>query len=135
MDERTLTRRDVIGLLAAFGVTLGADDLAAQDAVAVDPRGYKVRYENEQIRILEYTAKPRAGVCGQGMHSHPDHVTLQLTDATVRVTTSDGKTVVPPPGRAGQVWFEPAITHAVENIGRNETRAYMIEFKTPVKKA
>lgn len=102
MDESTLTRRDVVGMLAGWGLALRAADLRAQDAAKVDPRGYKIRYENEQIRVLEFTAKPRLGVCGQGMHFHSDHVNILLTDATVRVTTPDGKTFVPPRGQGGR---------------------------------
>jgi len=135
MDESTLTRRDVVGMLAGWGLALRAADLRAQDAAKVDPRGYKIRYENEQIRVLEFTAKPRLGVCGQGMHFHSDHVNILLTDATVRVTTPDGKTFVPPADRAGDVWFEAGGAHSVENIGGDETRAFMIEFKTPATKA
>jgi hypothetical protein len=112
-------------LLAAFGVTRIA---LAQDAPTVAPRSYRVVVENDRVRVLEYKSRPGMGVCGQGMHSHPDHVTVSLTSAKLRVTTPNGKPTfvdVPP----GAVFFEPAIIHSAEIIGGSGTRTYIIELK------
>ena len=128
MDESSLSRRDLIKVLAGLGIAAGAGDALAQDAVKIDPRGFKVLLDNDQVRVLEYIGKPRLGVCGQGMHSHPDHVTLVQTDARVKVTLPDGKTFVAE-NKAGDVFFEPAGSHAVENIGGRDTRSLLIEIK------
>ena len=128
MDESSLSRRDLIKVLAGLGIAAGAGDALAQDAVKIDPRGFKVLLDNDQVRVLEYIGKPRLGVCGQGMHSHPDHVTLVQVDARVKVTLPDGKSFVAE-NKAGDVFFEPAGTHAVENIGGRDTRSLLIEIK------
>ena len=128
MDESSLSRRDLIKVLAGLGIAAGAGDALAQDAVKIDPRGFKVLLDNDQVRVLEYIGKPRLGVCGQGMHSHPDHVTLVQTDARVKVTLPDGKSFVAE-NKAGDVFFEPAGSHAVENIGGRDTRSLLIEIK------
>ena len=68
------------------------------------------------MRVLEYRSRPGLGVCGQGMHYHPDHVTVSLTGAKLKVTTPDGKVTfeqIP----AGHVFFAPAETHSAEVIG------------------
>ena len=119
------TRREVLAMLAALGVTR---DLLAQDAVTSDPRSFRVVVENERVRVIEFRSRPGLGVCGQGMHYHPERVTVSLTGAKVRVTNAEGRSrvrEVPP----GHVSFEPAVTHATENIGGSGSRTYMIELK------
>ena len=119
------TRREVLAMLAALGVTR---DLLALDAVTSDPRSFRVVVENERVRVIEFRSRPGLGVCGQGMHYHPERVTVSLTGAKVKVTNVEGKSrmrEVPP----GHVSFEPAVTHATENIGGSGTRTYMIELK------
>jgi hypothetical protein len=118
-------RRDAIALLAGFGVTR---EMLAQDAAVTDPRSYRVLFENDRVRILEYKSRPGLGVCGQGMHTHPDHVTISLTGAKLKVSTPDGKAVfrdVPP----GHAFFAPAETHAAEIIGGSGTRSILVELK------
>lgn len=121
----SLSRRQVLALLAALGIT---GDVLAQDAPTVAPRSYRVVLENDRVRVLEYKSRPGMGVCGQGMHSHPDHVTVSLTGAKLRVTTPNGKPTfedIPP----GAVFFAPAEVHSAEIIGGSGTRSYIIELK------
>jgi hypothetical protein len=121
----SLSRRDMVALLAAFGVVPSA---LAQDAPTAAPRSYRVVLENERVRVLEYKSRPGFGVCGEGMHSHPDHVTVSLTGAKFKVTSPDGKVTfddVP----TGAVFFAPAETHKAEIIGGLGTRSYIIELK------
>ncbi len=124
-SENRKTRREVLAMLAALGVTREA---LAQDAVTADPRSFRVVLENERVRVLEYKSGPGLGVCGQGMHYHPDRVAVTLTDAKVRITNADGPTVVREIA-AGHVFFSRAETHSVENIGGAGTRIYIIELK------
>jgi len=128
MEDASLSRRDLIRILGGLGLTAAALDVVAQDATKVDPRAYKVLVDNDQVRVLEYIGKPRLGVCGQGMHSHPDHVTVVSVDAKVKVTLPDGKSFVVE-NKAGDVFFEPAGMHSVENIGGRDTRSILIEMK------
>jgi beta-alanine degradation protein BauB len=122
---QALSRRQVLALLASLGVTRGA---LAQDAPTAAPRSYRVVLENDRVRVLEYKSRPGFGVCGEGMHSHPDHVTVSLTGAKLKVTTPDGKATfndIP----AGTVFFAPAEIHSAEIIGGFGTRSYIIELK------
>ena len=120
------TRREVLAMLAAFGVT---SDALAQDAVTADPRSFRVVLENERVRVLEYKSGPGFSVCGQGLHYHPERVTVTLTDAKVKVTNAEGKSVVRE-FPSGQVFFAPAETHSTENVGGSGTRIYIIELKS-----
>ena len=85
----------------------------AQDAVGTQPGAYRVVFENDQTRVLEFVSRPRTAVCGVGKHSHPAHLTIALTYAKVRVTLPDGKTVEAT-NKLGDVFWSEAETHAVE---------------------
>jgi|SRR5512141_1912912 hypothetical protein len=122
---RTLTRRQLIAFLAAFGVT---GDALAQDPARTNSRSYKVVFENDRVRVLEYVSRPGLGICGRGRHTHPPHLNVLLTDAKAKITTADGKTLVGE-NKAGDVFWEEAVTHTVENIGGSGVRAYMVELK------
>jgi hypothetical protein len=124
-DATTGSRREALMWLAALGV--GADALA-QDAARTEPRSYKVLFENAKVRVLEYVSRPGIGVCGTGKHSHPDHVTVTLTPAKVKVTAEDGKVQVHEVP-AGTSFWEPAATHSAENIGGSGSRMVLIEIK------
>lgn len=129
MDERSTvpfrTRREALAMLAALGITR---DVLAQDAATADPRSFRVVLENDRVRVLEYRSGPGMSVCGQGMHWHPDRVTVTLTDAKVRIVQPDGRTMVRDIP-AGHVFFAKAETHATENVGGAGTRLYIIELK------
>ena len=121
----SLSRRQAIAMLATLGV---APEALGQDAPTMAPRSFRVVLENERVRVLEFKSRPGFGVCGEGMHSHPDHVTVSLTGAKLKVTTADGKSKfedVPP----GTVFFAPAEVHSAEVIGGLGTRSYIIELK------
>jgi hypothetical protein len=100
----------------------------AQDPARSNPRSYSVVFENDRIRVLEYLSRPGLGVCGEGVHSHPDHLTIALTAIKARVTLPDGKVVVAQ-NKLGDVFWEPASTHQVENVGGSNSRAYLVELK------
>jgi quercetin dioxygenase-like cupin family protein len=102
---------------------------AAQDAARMQPRSYRVVLENDKVRVLEFRARPGMGVCGVGVHSHPGHVTVLLTDAKVRVTQNGQVRIIQ--SKAGDAFWEPPVTHEVENYGGNEVRSLIIEVKTP----
>ena len=122
-----MSRRDLLALLGIVGLA-GTTNLAAQDASTVNPRSYKVVLENDKVRVLEYTSRPGFGICGQGKHSHPAHLTIAMSDGKLKVTTEDGK-MIAAESKAGKIFWAPAETHSVENISGRPMRAFMVEIK------
>jgi hypothetical protein len=88
----------------------------------------KVLLDNDKVRVTEYTAKPHEGVCGAGMHSHPEHLTVILQGAKVKVTTPDGKSVERQPGNNYVFWSDSS-THSVENVDTTIRKSLIIELK------
>jgi len=125
-----VNRRDALALLALLGAA-GVDEPAvAQDASRVNPRAYRVMLENSRVRALEYESRPGIGVCGVGQHSHPAHVTIALTAVKAKLTLPDGK-VIFVENKPGDVFWEEAVTHTVENVGGSGARVVIVELKGP----
>ena len=123
-ESIALSRRQAVALLAAFGVSAQAQ---AQDAVTADPRAFRVLVDNDSVRVLEYKSRPGLGVCGQGLHYHPAHVTVSLTGAKLKKTENGKVSLVDIP--PGHVFYAPAETHSAEIIGGSGTRTYIVELK------
>jgi beta-alanine degradation protein BauB len=99
----------------------------AQDPTKLAPQSYKVLFENEQMRVIEYRLKPGER---EPMHSHPYGVFVYfLSDAKIRTTFPDGKTCEDSKHTGDTVWRDP-VTHAGENIGNAEAHALLIEPKS-----
>jgi len=106
-------------LLACFA---GLNSLAQE--LPPPEKHAKVLFENDEVRILRYSFQP--GEKGE-MHTHPDNVTIPLTDGHLRVTSA-GKTAESN-AKAGDVKFRPALKHAVENIGDKPYEGIIVELK------
>jgi quercetin dioxygenase-like cupin family protein len=59
-----------------------------KDPVKVDPKHYKVEFEDEKVRVLRIKYGPHEKSV---MHGHPASVSVFLTDAKARFTYPDGK--------------------------------------------
>ena len=115
--------------LAVFAFVVPAK---AQDAVKVDPKHYKVEFENDKVRVLRVNYGPHEKSV---MHSHPETVAVFLTDGHAQFTLPDGKTV-DAPVKAGAVQHDGAVKHLPENLGDTPFELIVVELKhKPVPKA
>src|SRR5208282_6921408 len=87
---------------------LAALPLAAQDPVKVDPKHYKVEFENSQVRVLRFHYGPHEKSV---MHSHPNLVVISLADAKVHFELPGGKSE-DRELKANQPEWEPALIHS-----------------------
>jgi hypothetical protein len=92
------------------------------------PALYKVVFENEKVRVIEYHTGSEKDICGSGMHTHPPHLYIMKTDAKLRTVMADGKESIEN-AKAGEVGWEPAEQHLVENISGKDAACYVIEIK------
>jgi hypothetical protein len=120
-------RRALLALLPMIAI---AEDSSGQDAVQSQPQSYRVAFENDKVRVLDYNGRPGMGVCGNGMHSHPAHLTVLLSSGKVRFRTPDGKVEVHSDIPVGAVTWSNGETHEVENIGGSNVRVLIIELKS-----
>ena len=80
----------------------------ADDAISAAPDRYKVVFENDRVRLLEYNAKQGDKAA---MHSHPDLVAYAITDIAAKFTFPDGQSM-DIALEAGQAMFTDAHAHA-----------------------
>lgn len=108
-----------------FAVMLLSAPAHADDPVRTDGDKYVVRFENDRVRVLEYTDLP-----GQKTHQHrhPAFVLYAVTAFRRRILLPDGK-VLMRNFKAGDIMWSDAQTHIGENVGTTPTKVIMIELK------
>lgn len=65
---KNLTRFTMTLLFATLVLVFAAEMALAQDPVKVDPKHYKVQFENDRVRVLRITYGPHEKSV---MHDHP----------------------------------------------------------------
>ncbi|GAB3206000.1 cytoplasmic protein [Nocardia tengchongensis] len=96
------------------------------DPAVVNPDLYRVIFENDRVRVLEYRDRPGDRTAP---HHHPDSVLYPLNSFRRRITANSEQVEVAL--TAGQVRWLGAQEHSGENIGDGETHALFIELKEP----
>ncbi len=96
------------------------------DPVRVDPKHYKVEFENERVRVLRISYGPHEKSV---MHGHPPGIVVMLS-------TCDFRFYLPPNkqqdilGKAGEIiCFEEALEHLPENLSDRPFEAVLVELK------
>lgn len=119
----------LFAFLAVLG-SLAALPAFAQDPVKVDPKHYKVLYEDAGIRVLRvvYGAHEKSV-----MHEHPALAGVFATDSHFKFTMADG-TTLDREGKKGDAISAPAEKHNPENVGETTAQAILVEFKGPAAK-
>ena len=100
----------------------------ADDPTVTDPDKYRTIFENDTVRVLEYTDSPGAMT---SPHRHPDSVMYTLSGFSRRLHVGDLTRDVQL--EAGQAHWLPAQVHAGENIGSTDTHVLFVELKTSAK--
>lgn len=98
----------------------------AADPITSNPDLYKVVFENERVRVLEYRDQPGAKSVP---HEYPDSVMVTLSGFDRRLTT--GERSVDVVLAAGEARWLGAQVHHGENTGTTETHAIFVELKEP----
>lgn len=94
------------------------------DPVTTNPNNYKVVFENDQVRVLEYKDKPGHLTTP---HEHPDSVMYTLSSFRRRLISDKGQAEVEI--AAGTTGWLAAQRHAGENIGNTDTHVIFVELK------
>ena len=94
------------------------------DPVRTNPEHYSVLFENDRVRVLQYTDRPGDRTTP---HAHPDSVMHTLSSFRRRLHAGDAHRDVEMP--AGLTGWLPAQEHSGENIGDTETHVLFVELK------
>lgn len=113
-----------VGMAALLGGPVAG---VAQDPVPLYPENYKVLFENDQVRVVDFRLRKGAT---EKPHSHPTHVAVFLADFTIRFTLPDGQTRIRE-AKEGEVAYSEPTIHASENIGGTDAHGILVELKRP----
>lgn len=95
-----------------------------KDPIQTNPANYRVVFENERVRVLEYVDSPGHSTTE---HSHPDSVMITLSSFRRRISSNGNSMEVELP--AGVARWLPAQQHSGENIGATDTHTFFVELK------
>jgi quercetin dioxygenase-like cupin family protein len=98
----------------------------ADDPVEVDPKHYKVEFENDRVRVVRIKYGPGEKSV---MHSHPESVAVFMTDAHAKFTYPDGRTE-DINATAGTVQHMDAFTHLPESTSAMPFEVIQVELKS-----
>jgi len=96
-----------------------------QDPTKVEPKHYKLDFENDRVQVVAVHYGPHEK---SGMHEHPGGVVVVITGGHLKFTDENGKVkdVFAKPGEAR--WFAP-FKHTVENVGDTAYNAVYVGVK------
>ena len=111
--------------LTGVFVCLATAATLAQDPTKVEPKHYKLDFENDRVQVVSVTYGPHEQ---SALHDHPGGVVVSITEAHLRFIDENGKVreVFSKPGEAR--WYPP-FKHRVENLGDTTYRAVYIGVK------
>jgi quercetin dioxygenase-like cupin family protein len=97
----------------------------AQDPLKVEPKHYKLDFENDRVQVVSVHYGPNEK---SALHDHPGGVVVSLTEGHLRFTDENGKKreVF---AKAGEVRWYPPFKHRVENLSDNAYDAVYIGIK------
>ena len=106
-------------------VCLGSAFALGQDPTKVEPKHYRLDFENDRVQVVSVHYGPHEKSV---LHDHPGGVVVILTEAHLRFTDENGKTreIYSKPGEAR--WYPP-FKHRVENLGDTSYDAVYIGLK------
>jgi len=112
-------------LCAGALVCLVASAVWAQDPTKVEPKHYRLDFENDKVQVVSVHYGPHEK---SGLHEHPGGVVVVLSEAHLRFTDENGKTREVY-SKAGEARWYPPFKHKVENLGDTPYDAVYVGIK------
>jgi quercetin dioxygenase-like cupin family protein len=98
--------------------------MSDDDPIVTNPDHYRLLWENDFVRVLEYTDEPGTRTTA---HDHPNSVMVTLSSFRRRLSAGGREFETELPFGAA-VWL-PAQRHFGENIGETPTHTVLVELK------
>jgi quercetin dioxygenase-like cupin family protein len=112
-------------LCAAVIVCLAIGSASAQDPTKVEPKHYRLMFENERVQVVSVHYGPHEK---SEMHDHPGGVVVIVTGGHLRFTDQSGK-VTEVYSKSGEARWFPPFKHKVENVGDEPYNAVYVGLR------
>jgi quercetin dioxygenase-like cupin family protein len=106
-------------------VCLTTASAVGQDPTKVEPKHYKLDFENDRVQVVSVHYGPHEKSV---LHDHPGGVVVSVTEAHLRFTDENGK-VREVFSKAGEARWYPPFKHKVENLGDTAYEGVYIAVK------
>jgi len=114
--------------LAMLSILILSTSTMAQDAVQTDGDKYKVIFENDCVRVLDYKDLPGEKT---HQHKHPAFILYAFAPFKRSITLPDGK-ILQRQFKEGDVMWSDSQTHIGTNTGETPTHVVMVELKSNI---
>jgi len=104
---------------------LAVNCAVAQDPTKVEPRHYKLLFENDRVQVVSVHYGPHER---SEMHDHPGGVVVIVTGGHLRFTDQNGK-ITEVYSKSGEARWFPPFRHEVENLGDEPYNAVYVGIK------
>lgn len=115
----------LIGTALTFFLLMSTASVA-QDPTVVEPKHYKLAFENDEVQVVDVHYGPHEK---SKLHSHPGGVVVYITEGHLKFTDENGN-VKEVNAKPGEARFFPPFKHKVENLGDKPFDAVYIGLKT-----
>ncbi len=112
-------------ICAAVIVCLALASAVAQDPTKVEPKHYRLLFENDRVQVVRVHYGPHES---SEMHDHPGGVVVIVKGGHLRFTDQNGK-VTETYAKAGEARWFPPFKHKVENVGDEPYDAVYVGIK------
>lgn len=112
-------------ICAAVIVCLALGSAVAQDPTKVEPKHYRLLFENDRVQVVRVHYGPHES---SEMHDHPGGVVVIVKGGHLRFTDQNGK-VTETYAKAGEARWFPPFKHKVENVGDEPYDAVYVGIK------
>lgn len=110
--------------MISIATALAAQPSNAQDRAFVVP-DMRVLLNNDCVRVQRHDVEVGGTI---PMHSHPAYVVYTLNDFKAEITLADGTQRISE-RKAGEVYWNPPISHSVKNLGITPIHNLIVEIK------
>ena len=115
----------IIAFTSSSGTEVANVNEITLDATKVDPKHYKVEFENDQVRMVRIKYGPNEKSV---MHEHVSGAVVFLTDGEGKMTFPDGEQI-DNRFEAGTVGWAPGGKHLPENTSDKAHELILVELK------
>lgn len=116
----------LLALLVCVPVAAFAQSGHELDPVKISPDFYKLKFENEHVRVIEYEIEPGEV---EKWHTHPTKLGYVISGGKLKITTEAGESFVVDEVAGDVRWMNAVGKHRGENVGDTTIKLVVVEVK------
>lgn len=125
-NQNQINKQDAIKQKDTVSKEANQTTLLNIDGLTASPDNFKLLFENDHVRVLEYTLKPGKK---DSWHTHPPKSSYVVQGGKIKVYTDKGEVLIFDEKAGTAEWSDYLGKHQVENIGSTTVKIILTEVK------